>query len=295
MKISVLTPTYNRAKLLEKLYNSLIENQKYNMDTEWLIMNDGSEDETKDVVKGFIAEKKINIKYYEQENQGKMCAINNLIQYASGDLIIECDSDDYFTSDAFELIKENYVEDERNIYALCFLKIDQNQKNMGKLFSKKRTTMFDLYFKEKENGEKALVFYGDIRRKYKYELKNGEKFVTEASMYHKMDNDYQILCINKPIMICEYQESGYSQNITKEFEENPYGYYEYFKDIFTHNMSKVHISKRLYVIKHYILFSYLTKKGWNIKDVNGIINKTFYALLYIPGTVKSMKRFKKRN
>jgi len=91
MKISILTPTYNRANLLKNLYISLIENSKYDGDIEWLIMDDGSTDNTQEVIKEFIKENKIDIKYYIQENQGKMKAINNLIQYVTGDFIIDCD------------------------------------------------------------------------------------------------------------------------------------------------------------------------------------------------------------
>lgn len=150
MKISILTPTYNREKLLTKLYSSLLENSKYEVDIEWLIMDDGSTDHTKAIVEQFIKENKIEVKYYYQKNQGKMIAINKLVEYATGDLIVDCDSDDYFTKDAFKMIKEEYekCENEDCIYGICFLKLDQNGNNMGNMFKKKKTTMFDLYFKE---------------------------------------------------------------------------------------------------------------------------------------------------
>ena len=108
MKISVLTSTYNRGNLLKKLYNSLIQNSNYNVDVQWLIIDDGSKDDTKNIVKDFKDENKIEIKYFYQENQGKMLAINKLVKEANGDLIIECDSDDYFTEDAFDIIKNEY-------------------------------------------------------------------------------------------------------------------------------------------------------------------------------------------
>ena len=260
MKISILTPTYNRKKLLKRLYNSLLENSKYEVDIEWLIMDDGSTDNTKEVVKEFIEENKIEIKYYKQENKGKMSAINKLVTETTGDLIIDCDSDDYFTNNAFEIIKEEYnkYKNEENIYGLCFLKYNQNNNNMGNEFKNIKTTMFDLYFKEGETGEKAIVFFSNIRKKYKHELEHNERFVTEARMYHKMDEKYKIICINKPVMICEYQEEGYTKNIEKQFKENPYGYYEYFKEILQRDMKGVNFKKRLYVIKHYILFSYFS-------------------------------------
>lgn len=162
MKISVLTPTYNRAGLLNRLYTSLIVNSKYNVQIEWLIMNDGSTDNTEKLVYEYISQKIVNIKYYEQENKGKMQALNRLMECATGDIIVECDSDDYFTDDAFYIIKKAYEDTKKqeNIYALCFLKYDQNGNNIGNdLNDKEKTTMFDLYFKNGENGEKALAYY----------------------------------------------------------------------------------------------------------------------------------------
>lgn len=296
MKISVLTPTYNRANLLERLYKSLVQNSNFGVEIEWLIMDDGSKNPPKDIVENFINEKKIQIKYFEQENKGKMKAINNLVKKATGDLIVDCDDDDYFTENAFEIIKKSFEEsaNEKDVYAMCFLKYNQNKENMGKLFKNTKTTMFDLYFKEGEDGEKALVFFSKIRKKYKHELVNNEKFVTEARMYHKMDLNYKMICINEPIMICEYQKEGYTKNIVNEFKQNPLGYYEYFKEIFEHNMKGVTFSKRLYVIKHFILFTYLTKTKKSFQNVKGFLNKLLYILLYLPGVLKTRKTFNKK-
>lgn len=293
MKISVLTPTFNRANFLERVYKSLLKNKEYIQNIEWLIMDDGSTDNTKSVIEKLKDENEIEIKYYYQENQGKMVAINKLVGQATGDLIIDCDSDDYFTKDAFKVIKEEFEKhkEEKNIYGLCFLKYDQNGKNMGNNFKKEKTTMFDLYFKEGETGEKAIVFYSNIRKQYKHELEKNERFVTEARMYHKMDEKYKMICVNEPIMICEYQEKGYTKNISRQFKENPNGYYKYFQEILKKDMKGVTLKKRLYAIKHYILFSYLTKSKKNLKEISNLANRIIYLILYIPGILKS-KRFK---
>lgn len=294
MKISVLTATYNRANLLSKLYESIVNNLNENIEVEWLIMDDGSTDETKNVINKYACENKLQIKYFSQENQGKMQAINNLIEYANGDLIIECDSDDYFTNNAFEIIRDEYEKNKTQIqecYGLCFLKYDQTGKNMGNNFKKDKSKMFDLYFKEGENGEKALVFNSEIRKQYKYELENGERFVTEARMFHKMDEKYNMICINQPIMICEYQNEGYTRNIDKQFINNPYGYFEYFKEILQKDMNGVIFKKRLYAIKHYILFATLAKKKNIVKSVKGMINKVLIIGLYLPGKLATKKRF----
>lgn len=294
MKISVLTPTYNRSKLLNRLYKSLIENAKYDVEIEWLIMDDGSTDDTSKEVEKFIKENKFDIQYYSQENKGKMEAINNLIGYATGDFIIECDSDDYFRNNAFVTIKNSVNELEEDTYALCYLKYDQNECNIGNLFKEKETTMFDLYFKQGEDGEKVLVYNAKIRKQFSYELENNEKFITEARMYHKMDLQYKIKCFNEPIMICEYQKDGYSKNIIEVFKKNPYGYYQYFKEIFEHDFQGVSLNKRFYAIKHYILFSVLTKQTFkeSINKLKGNMNKTLFAAVYLLGKVLTKTRFK---
>lgn len=297
MKISILTATYNRCSYLSKLYNSLIQNSKYNIYLEWLIMDDGSTDETKNIVNTFIAESNENeyleIKYFYQENEGKMSSINNLIKYVSEDsnLLIECDSDDYFTNNAIKIIDKNYnsIKNKDNIYALCFLKNDQNLCNIGSLFKENNyeTNMFNLYFKDGLTGDKLLVYLTNIRKQYKYILEKNEKFCTEARMFNEMDKKYNIICFNQPIMTCEYLNEGYSKNINKLFLENPLGHYEYFRQLLNFDMNGVLFSKRIYAIKHYILFSYLAKQKNLLKNIKGFFNKFLIVVLYVPGVMKS--------
>lgn len=295
MKLSILTATYNRANLIKRLYESILINLKVGMEVEWLIMDDGSNDDTEKVVSKLRYENKIYIKYLKQVNQGKMAAINHLMDYARGDLIIECDSDDYFAENAFLYLKDAYEESkyEKDLYGLCFLKYDQNGNNIGNEFKKQKTTMFDLYFKELEDGEKAIAFFKDRRKNYSYELEGEEKFATEARMYHKMDLNYKIKCYNEPIMICEYQKDGYSKNIDKVFKQNPKGYFKYFEEILTmQDMVGVPFKKRLYVIKHYILFATLTKRKDILKNIKGLLNKMLIVVLFVPGFVMTKKRFR---
>lgn len=289
MKISILTATYNREKLLKNLYESLKKNSKYGLEIEWLIMDDGSTDNTKERVEKFIEEDKIKIKYHQQPNQGKMVAINKLVELSTGDLIVDCDSDDYFTDDALKIIKEEFEkeEQEERLYAKCFLKQNENGEIDGTKFQKEKTTMFDLYFKEGATGEKILVYYANIRKQFRHEIENNEKFITEARMYHKMDEKYKMKCINKTIQIGNYKVDGYTKNIQKIFLNNPYGYFQYFKEILNKNMRGVSLNKRLYAIKHYILFSVLSNQGLRVSEIRDILNKMLTIILYIPGKIKS--------
>ncbi len=265
MKLSILTATYNREVYLCRLYESILENENSNLEIEWIIIDDGSTDSTSFTVTEFILDKRIEIKYSYQSNSGKMNAINNGINLATGDFIIECDSDDFFARNAFKIIEENlnYLTDNKDIYGLCFLKQKGNGEISGNKFKKSymKSTMFDLYFKEDIQGEKILVFNSNIRKQFKHELEKGEKFITEARMYHKMDERYKIICINEIIEIGDYIEDGYTVNIDKIFKQSPNGYYKYFKEILQRKDKKGMLwKKRLYVFKHLLLFSFLKRK-----------------------------------
>ena len=259
MKLSILTATYNRPKYLNKLYESILKNEKSsNLKAEWIIINDGSTDNTEEVVKKYVLENKINIKYLFQKNSGKMAAINRGMEEVTGDLVVDCDSDDFFANNAFKVIERNVsklLENEK-IYALCFLKQDFFGNISGKKFSinNMESTMFDLYFKQDIQGEKILVFNTKIRKKFKHELEKNEKFITEARMYHKMDENHKILCVNEVIEIGDYKEDGYTKNIIKTFKTNPNGYYNYFKEILKKDMKGVLIKKKKYILKHLIYF-----------------------------------------
>ncbi len=299
MKISILTPTYNRDKLLPRLYKSIRENTTQHKDIEWLIMDDGSTDNTKKTVSKWIKENKIEIKYFYQSNSGKMAALNHLVPHVTGDLIIEVDSDDYLTNDCFKGIATDYqkIRKDDSVYGLLYLKkiINSNVDNKFP-FENKVITLFDLYYKyDYKTYDTFIVFKAEARKKYKHQLERNEKFITEARMYHKMDKEYKgLYLINKEIINCEYYDDGYTKNILKIFKNNPYGYNEYFKELLSFNMKSVLFKKRIYIIKHYILFCNLINKGYreSLKNVNGYINKLLTALLYVPGKIMTNIKIK---
>lgn len=297
MKISVLTSTYNRAKELERLYTSLVVNNNSNVDFEWLIMDDGSTDKTKLVVQGFIEQKIIDIKYFREENKGKMAATNELMKHVTGDICFTCDSDDYLVTGAFDTI-EKYADkllNDETVYALVFLKVDENGEVSGNKFPENfhRSDMFSLYFREEIEGEKTLVFKTDIRKRYEHILEADEKFATESRMYHKIDKDYDVICINEPLEVGDYQDDGYTKNILDYFKKCPLGHYMYFKEILEMDLTGVTFKKRMYVYKHYILFSNLAYIEHPIRNVKGFWNKVIITLLWIPGTIITKHKFMK--
>lgn len=298
MKISILTATYNRAHDLERLYTSLVINNNSNIEYEWLIMDDGSTDKTKLIIDNFIKQNIIKIEYHYQENQGKMSAINNLMKFVTGDVIIECDSDDYFVTGAFDIINKNIDKllSDETVYALAFLKKNESGKIDGTKFieDNHRSDMFSLYYKEKMTGEKILVYKTEIRKKYKHILEADEKFVTEFRMYNKIDADYDVICINEAIIIGDYKNDGYVKNKKRVFELAPLGFYEYFKEILKMNLKGIPFSKKMYIYKYYIMFAILSARSDAIKNVKGSFNKIMIIILWIPISILTRKNFKRK-
>lgn len=292
MKISVLTATFNRDKLLKKLYDSLKENYKSFKDFEWIVIDDGSTDNTKTIIEKWSKESLFNIKYIYQENAGKMNAINSGCKYIQGDIMLEVDSDDYLTSNALKTINDDFKNLEKNVYGIVYRKELINKCiNSDDSLNNKIIKLYDLHNKYNLDYDMALVFKSDVRKKYYYELEDEEKFVTEARLYYKLDHLYDGLLIKSDkIMVCEYREDGYSNSIKDIFKKYPKGYYEFFKECLSYVNKDTLMSKRLYFIKHYILFGYLTKKKKRelIKNVTGI-NKLLVSLLVIPGYIKARK------
>lgn len=294
MKLSILTATYNRGKYLNKLYESIVKNLIDELEIEWLIMDDGSNDDTEEIVKQFTSMDKLTVKYFKQENQGKMQAINNLMQYVTGELVMDCDSDDHFVINAFKNIYEkvpNLLNDD-SLYGLVFLKDESKNKLSGNFFLKEneRTTMFDLYFKQGTLGEKIIVFKTEVRKMFKHELVDGEKFVTEARMYHKMDEQYGIKCYNTVLVEGEYLETGYTHNILDSFKKYPKGYFKYFKEILDKKEEGVKLNKRIYALKHLILFKVLC--GYKSVKLENKFNQVLYYFLLLPGIIVTRRKFK---
>ncbi len=296
MKISIVTATYNRPTLLARLYKSIYENSKQYREIEWLIMDDGSDTSLQSTVLEWKKEAEFSIRLFRQNNAGKMAALNFLVPKTTGDIIIEMDDDDYFVDNIFINIVLDYqkILNNEKVYGIIYEKeLTQNNRKIRQGLRGEIRTLYDLHYEEKEDFDMALTFKGDYRRRFSYELENGEKFITEARMYYKMDQGMNGFYIQtEPIMICEYQEDGYTKRVEQLFKNNPYGYYAFFKEVLSYSQKGILFSKRLYNIKHFILFGYLTKKKFREmrKDVRGF-SKILFILLYLPGRYKSRKMF----
>ena len=201
MKVTVLTPTYNRAHTLSKLYNSLLDQSSKSF--EWLIIDDGSFDNTKEVVQQFIREKKISIRYYFQKNGGKHRALNKGIKLINNELTIIVDSDDWLTKNAIKKILY-YGEKYRNnnkVACLSFHRAFPNNKISGPHYKEKEfiSNYVDYRLNEHIIGEGAEVVYTDVLKKFPFIEIDDEKFLSEGYLWINMGLKYNTVYIDQTI------------------------------------------------------------------------------------------------
>lgn len=223
--ITIFTPTYNRADKLTRLYCSLLEQSDH--DFEWLIIDDGSVDDTESVVKSFD-KAKIDIVYHKQSNGGKHRAYNRALEIARGEYFFCLDSDDWLTEWAVEEII-SFVNKERENFIFAY-KENENNVCLSNNFPKdiEKIGLFDLNNTYHCNGEFTIILRTEFARKYPFPTFEGENFITEAVVYDRMALVESVALLPKVITICEYQEEGLSNNLNHIMKKNPAGYCLYF-------------------------------------------------------------------
>ncbi|WP_343290735.1 glycosyltransferase family 2 protein [Turicibacter bilis] len=224
-KLTIFTPTYNRAYILPKLYNSLL-NQS-NKEFIWLVVDDGSTDETESLVQEWIKEQKISIQYIKQENQGKHIAHNTGVENCQTELFFCVDSDDYLLEHAIETIikdSNNLIDDK--VCGIVYTRIKDDFSPVGTLMPNniEYSSLSDLYEQFKYKGDTALVFKTRIVEQYKFPKINGEKFIGEEYIYCQIDMKYVLYISQEKFYVCEYLKDGYTQNMVKLIKKNPQGY-----------------------------------------------------------------------
>lgn len=229
MRITVFTPAYNRGYIIENLFRSL-QRQTFE-DFEWIIIDDGSTDDTQTRIEQFQAEpNKFSIRYFKVENGGKHRAINLGVQKASGELFFIVDSDDYLTDDALASISAYEctipAEEKSNYAGVCGQRGYSSQIAIGKTFVGET---LDITTLERPvygiTGDKSEVFYTDILKKYPFPEINGEKFITECVVWDKIAADgYKLRFFNRIVMICNYLSDGLTAQGNALFCKNPKGW-----------------------------------------------------------------------
>lgn len=225
--ITIITPTFNRAHTLERCYQSLI-NQTSD-DFLWLIIDDGSKDDTEKLVRNFQKNSMINIKYIKKENGGKASALNVAFNVLKTKYWVCLDSDDTLSTNAVKdaLSILNEIKDNNKFCGFLALRNNIDGSVMGnkRIPSEvKYTTTLELWNKYKIRSEYIEFYKTDITKNYRFPEINGEKFITPEYLAHLLNVDYHFKVSQKTYCYCEYLSDGLTNNKNSVIKKNPKGY-----------------------------------------------------------------------
>jgi glycosyltransferase involved in cell wall biosynthesis len=224
--ITIITPTYNRRYCLNNAYVSLLgQTQK---DFEWIIVDDGSRDNTSELVDSWLRENKIQIKYISKENGGKHTALNVGFVEAKGELVLILDSDDYLTDDALEIVIRHWqgIKYNQSVGGLHFLKGYQTTgKCIGKMFANNYevASSIKVHYHDQISGDKCKIYRTEILQKNLFPIFGEERVLGETTLWNKLARNYMLLNINVVIYLFEYLPDGLTANNRKNGWQNPKG------------------------------------------------------------------------
>lgn len=290
--ITVFTPTYNRAHLLQRLYDSLIN--QTNQDFVWLIIDDGSKDNTREVVETWQSEKKIHIIYHFKTNGGMHTGHNAAYKLIDTELNVCIDSDDYMPVDAVQniLLEWNAISNKNTISGMIGLDADKDENVIGTMMPKDVPfgTYNDLFKKYKATGDKKFVLRTEEVKKYPlYPEFAKEKLVPLGTLYIMMGKSKPFMFLNKVLCIVEYQQEGSSNTILKQYKQSPRGF-AYARKLHINNAAGIGELFSAYI---HLISSSIFAKDYLLayKDVNPIITFVMYPFgillnLYIRFKIK---------
>ena len=288
--ISILTPTYNRGKLLLPLYDSL-KNLTFN-DFEWLIIDDGSEDDTEQYALSWIAHNIENtefpIRYIKKSNGGKHTAINRGVREANGELILILDSDDTLPSDSLATIAQYFEQckDYKDCAGVCGLMAHHDGQLIGTGFPKDPMYESALQFRyaKKGNvtGDLLEVYKTSVMREFPFPEIENEKFCPESLVWNRIANKYKLFCFNKVIYYRDYLEGGLTSKIVRIRMNSPIASTMTYAEMLDYNIS---LKWKIRSAINYWRFKYCIKN----KSLKAPTVKWYWRLFQLVGLLMHLK------
>ena len=288
--ISILTPTYNRGKLLLPLYDSL-KNLTFK-DFEWLIVDDGSEDDTEQYALSWIAHNIENtefpIRYIKKSNGGKHTAINRGVREANGELILILDSDDTLPADSLATIAQYYEQCKgyKDCAGGCGLMAHHDGQLIGTGFPKDPMYESALQFRyaKKGNvtGDLLEVYKTSVMREFPFPEIENEKFCPESLVWNRIANKYKLFCFNKVIYYRDYLEGGLTSKIVRIRMNSPIASTMTYAEMLDYNIS---LKWKIRSAINYWRFKYCIKN----KSLKAPTVKWYWRLFQLVGLLMHLK------
>lgn len=246
--LTVFTPTYNRAYCLHYLYESLcLQTSK---DFIWLIIDDGSSDETKSLVSKWIEERVIDVQYIFKNNGGMHTAHNVAYDNIVTEINVCIDSDDRMPSNAVASIIESWEKAryDQSIAGMVGIDADLNDNIIGSYLPKSiiKERFHLLYQKHKVKGDKKVVLRTSaLTQEMRYPEFENERLVPLGYLYHLLDKNYYYYCVNEVWVQVDYQSDGSSASINRQYFESPNGFRFFKRYTYLNSNSSIYKTKDL--------------------------------------------------
>ena len=263
--LTIFTPAYNRAHTLPRTYQSLRDQNC--KDFIWLVVDDGSQDNTAELVRGWQSQDNgFEIRYIFKENGGMHTAHN--VAYENIDTVLNTciDSDDKLAPGAVEKILSKWEQiKEQNYAGIIGLDSDFDGNVIGPGFPDGMTeTTLIGYYAAGGSGDKKLIYRTEIINQYPaYPVFEGEKYVSLSYKYRLIDQTYKLAVLDEVLCNVEYQPDGSSNTMWRQYLKNPKGWAFWRKLCMQYPVSK----KRMVVdCIHYVSSSLLAKNKHFVRE-----------------------------
>lgn len=221
--LSIVTPTYNRAALLRNCYEALCG--QTNFDFEWIIVDDGSTDDTEAAVRSFQTDK-FPILYRKKANGGKHTALNEAHALIRGRYVLILDSDDTLTGDAVDTVIAEWRKWEQNaaVGIVTFLK-GENVKDPNCIVSDWDTPVDIMRYRRicTHGNDCCEVIRTELFKKYPFPVFPKERFLAEGALWGRVSYDCKCVYVNRVIYLCEYLSDGLTRAGRAMRIRNPLG------------------------------------------------------------------------
>jgi glycosyltransferase involved in cell wall biosynthesis len=292
--ITILTPTYNRAEYLPKLYQSLLAQDSDRWS--WLIVDDGSTDHTPDLVQKWKEENPQKVRYLKKTNGGKHTALNLGIANISTPLTFIVDSDDTLLPCAVRTVEQYYWEYEprrtkENLCGFSFLRInDRGEVNAGE-YAEDNTisTYAELRINAGDTGDKAEVFYTSVLKKFLFPVFYQERFLPEDAVWMAMSGEYRLVFANRKIYVCDYHDGGLTKTGRYMKVYSPLGMM-YRSAVYLNSPQLKNTKVKLKMLALYQIYMRFAKRRYGLKNkgnfeqagIPSLHPSILWNILYIP-------------
>lgn len=252
MKYTLFTPTYNRAHLLPALYESM-EVQAFK-DFEWLVIDDGSKDNTEEVVNELKLKASFPVRYIKQPNGGKHSAFNRAIEEAISEWFVCVDSDDPLVPDAIKNMDVccSMVSESQGGFAGIF--VTKQGKPLGRLLPRDiESDTIEIRDQMGYKEDRPEVYKTVLLKKYRFPVFPNEKFVPEAEIFDKLTLEHPLLYTNFPIQEKEYLAGGLTSKIIQIRINSINGTLHYYNNRFYNSKTLLYKIKALINYNRFLL------------------------------------------